>query len=81
VWSAVIGRMMRRLNYRACYRWTGWMGFWSRGLGWLLGRKALHPYNDEHVRCGYGLECRTPYECCVGLRFSGSAYVGLKFVV
>jgi hypothetical protein len=45
------------------------------GLGWL--------YDDHDARghSGYGMEGRTPYECCVALGFRGSAYVGLMPVV
>ena len=55
--------------------------FWGAGLGWLLGRKALRPYNDERVHLGYGLAGWTLDGCCVGLGFRGSVYVGLMLVV
>ena len=45
------------------------------------GRKALRPYNYERMHSGYGMEGRTPYECCVALGFRGSSYVGLMPVV
>ena len=41
----------------------------------------MRPYNYERVHSGYGMEGRTPYECCVALGFTGSAYVGLMLVV
>jgi hypothetical protein len=49
--------------------------FLGAGLGWL------YYYNYERMHSGYGMEGRTPYECCVALGFSGSAYVGLMPVV
>jgi len=51
------------------------------GLGWLLGRKALRPYNDERVHLGYGLAGWTLDGCGVSLGFRGSSYVGLMLVV
>ena len=75
VWSGAIGRMMRHFICRACYRWTVWRRFLGAGLGWL------YDYNYERVHSGYGLAGRTPYECCVGLGFAGSSYVGLMPVV
>ena len=81
----LVGRRHRRDEeafYLPCVLSLGSVeAFWGAGLGWLLGRKALRPYNYERVHSGYGLAGRTLDGCGVALGFAGSAYVGLMPVI